>query len=211
MSHPLDDALLATMPVVPMPRYGVLTPLARAGQRLLIGRNGMFMEVRRAWVHAIVPCGALDAPIALPYGDVAPKLELPYGPVPKALVDAFIEVAREHLPNEVAGGVVLDERAQQFELRIYGSEVASEARVDYRARPLGEHEVLMVDLHSHGRLPAVFSAQDDRDDAGCTKIAVVVGGVGIAGDSVEFSARLCLNGVLLPLESGYWTAQGISA
>jgi PRTRC genetic system protein A len=208
MSHPLDDALLATLPVVPMPRYGSLMPLTSAGQRLLVGRNGVFMEVRRAWLHAIVPCGELDAAIALPYGDVVPKLDLPYGPVPKALVDAFIEVARQHLPNEVAGGVVFDELAQQFELRIHGSEAASEARVDYRTGRLGEHEVMMVDLHSHGRLPAVFSAQDDRDDAGSTKVAVVVGGVESSGGPVQFAVRICLNGLLLHLDSGYWTGQG---
>jgi PRTRC genetic system protein A len=208
--HPLDVALRETLPIATMPRFGEFQPLSASGQRLLLGENGLFLEVRRPWLHAIAECGVVDAGLRLPFGRVKPQLELPFGLLPRVLVDQFIRVARERLPNEVAGAIVLDTERAEFELRIHEADEASAARIDYRALPLRSHEALVVDLHSHGIAPAGFSAQDDLDDCGATKVAVVVGRLDrkAGGRCADIAVRLVLNGLLLPLLYDEWKEEG---
>ena len=68
----------------------------------------------------------------------------------------------------------------------------------YRIGDLGEGEVLAVDLHSHGRLGAFWSADDDRDDNG-VRVCGVFGNVDCATPTARF--RLVLNGHYVPLPS----------
>lgn len=209
MTHPLDAALLTAMPTITVPRYGAFEPLTAPGQRLLVASNGLFLEVRREWLHAIAECGCIDADVQLPYGSVQPQLDLPRGALPSELIDAFVEVARARLPNECAGAITLDAPTGEFALRIHGDNHASPASVSYRVDRLAAHESLVVDIHSHGHLPAGFSGQDDRDDAGCTKVAVVIGRV--AEPEPEIAVRLCLHGLFRPLLLGRWTEHGATA
>jgi PRTRC genetic system protein A len=58
--------------------------------------------------------------------------------------------------------------------------------------------VLAVDLHSHGRLGAFWSADDDRDDNG-VRVCGVFGNVDRATPTARF--RLVLNGHYVPLPS----------
>lgn len=209
MTDPRDLALLQTLPPVPVPRFGALDPLGENGQRLLLADNGVFLEVRRAWLHAVCCCGQIDAGIPLPFGKVEEGLSLPFGAIPRRLLDRFVEVARQRLPNEAAGGIVLDTATGQFDLRIYESSHCSAARIDYLAAPLGETESLVVDIHSHGSAPAGFSAQDDMDDSGTTKFAVVVGSLDrTATRSAQIAIRLYLNGLTVPVEFGCWSPEG---
>ena len=46
----------------------------------------------------------------------------------------------------------------------------------------------MIDVHSHGDMPAFFSHEDDADDAGGIKLAVVFGHIG--RDRPEIVSRL---------------------
>jgi len=209
MKHPLDIALERTLPVVAMPRYGDFEPLRENGQRLLIGSNGLFLEVRRAWVYAITEGGELEAGLSTPFGRVEPVFDLTCGTMPRELMDEFVAFARSQLPNEAAGCIVLDTRSGTFELRLHRASVSSSAHIEYRAQALAEHEALVVDVHSHGRLAAGFSALDDLDDRGSTKIAVVVGRLDRpAEEGVELAVRLCLNGVIGQVLSGHWSSQG---
>jgi PRTRC genetic system protein A len=75
---------------------------------------------------------------------------------------------------------------------------------------LRSHEALVVDLHSHGIAPAGFSAQDDLDDCGATKVAVVVGRLDrkAGGRCADIAVRLVLNGLLLPLLYDEWKEEG---
>jgi len=207
VTHPLDLALQQTLPVMGMPLHGCFERLAANGQRLIIGSNGVFVESRRAWLHAVAHCGVVDPAMRMPFGEVPTFLDLPYGLLPRELISRFVEIARNRFPNEVAGAVVLDTREGSFELRIHEDSGASPSHVAYRAQPLRSHEALVVDIHSHGALPAGFSRQDDLDDRGSTKIAAVVGRVD--EPSPEIAVRLCLNGVHRPLLSGRWSEEGL--
>ena len=69
------------------------------------------------------------------------------------------------------------------------------AHIDYDEIRLQEGEHLVVDMHSHGDMPAFFSGEDDRDDAGAMRFSVVVGNIGSETPSSQM--RLCLAGVFL--------------
>jgi PRTRC genetic system protein A len=80
------------------------------------------------------------------------------------------------------------------------------SHVRYMRPVLDEDEHLVVDIHSHGRLAAFFSSEDDRDDRGEFKIAGVVGNCDRERCSTTF--RLCANGLLLPLAFGAENSKG---
>lgn len=192
---PRDALLQAHAPAVMVPRFGNLAPLARAGHRYLVAADGIWLEVRRAWLHArvhVAPSG-----IALPFGDVAQIIE--YGFSVRdlcAMHRAFVRDATDAMPNEFAAWAVYDERNASLEYRPIVADEASPGRVSFQRPPLAEHEHLAIDLHSHGEMPAFFSATDDADDAGEVKLAVVVGEIGL--DAIPSCAtRLCLLGLFL--------------
>ena len=62
----LDKALQAACPCLMVPRYEPLALLQDDSHRFLIGGTGLFVEVRRPWLHAILK--VTDSPIPLPYG-----------------------------------------------------------------------------------------------------------------------------------------------
>ena len=51
---PRDMALQALTPTVMVPRFGCFEPLSQPGHRFLVGQNGEWLEVRRAWMYARV-------------------------------------------------------------------------------------------------------------------------------------------------------------
>ena len=68
--------------------------------------------------------------------------------------------------------------------------------IEYRMPPLARDESIAVDLHTHGLLPAFWSATDDRDDRS-VKVAGVFGNLDREQPSAAF--RLVLNGMYRPL------------
>src|SRR5574337_1932179 len=62
----LDATLQAACPCVMCPRYEPLTFLEGDSHRFLVASDGLYVEVRRPWIHAILK--VVDSPIPLPYG-----------------------------------------------------------------------------------------------------------------------------------------------
>ena len=60
----LDLALQAACPAVMIPRYEPLALLTSDSHRFLIAGDGMYVEVRRPWLHAVLK--VMDSPIPLP-------------------------------------------------------------------------------------------------------------------------------------------------
>lgn len=197
MSDPRDVALAKSFPIHAVPRFGQFEPLSTNGQRLLVTASGFLLEVRRDWLYAVQPCGLPLGMVRYPFGEVRPTIQLAFGKVPRALVDQFIAIAQDALPNEVAGAIVFNAHTGTLDLRRCDSLQASVGHVQYALPPLGRGEHIAVDIHSHGEMPAFFSATDDTDDASATKIAVVVGGVD--KDTPDVEVRLCLSGLFIPI------------
>jgi PRTRC genetic system protein A len=201
-----DIALQAACPVVIAPRFGAL-PAMSAGQRLVVAANGLFVQVKLDWldcIHGLTPQG-LGLP--LPYGDVAERLSFSFGVLPIRLIEQFVEAARRSLPNEAAGALIYSRSSGRLRLALCEPMRCSPAHIDYRLPAMAEDETLAVDLHTHGRLAAFWSDEDDRDDLGI-KVAGVFGRLHEARPDACF--RLVINGLYRPLPHP-WARAGVDA
>ena len=78
----LDRVVASRHPILGMPHTPTsFEPLQRPGNRYLLGAQGLYAEVRRAWLYARF----LIAPVATPYGPVQPLLRSRYRPSPEEL------------------------------------------------------------------------------------------------------------------------------
>lgn len=195
MIDPRDTALRRACPIVSMPRYGELPPLEN-GQRLVLGCNGLFLEVKSPWLRCCTRIAELPRRLPLGFGEVAERLSFTFGTIPLALLHEFIAIARDALPNEVAGALVYDCDSRALSLRMHRPIAASASSIRYRIAAMAAHELLAIDLHSHGRLDAFWSGTDDADDRGI-RVCGVFGRVDRARPSARF--RLALNGHFVEL------------
>lgn len=193
----LDALLLQAAPVVAAPAYVAFHPLQENGHRFVLGAGGLYLEVRRPWLH-FVHCIGPIADVAIPYGVVEPKCEMAFGRVGSALPQLrdFAVHAVAEAPNE-AGGFVLWNTATNTWRIEYPAASATTSSFTYETVVPGEDEHIVLDLHSHGHLSAFFSETDDRDDAGSVKISGVYGNVDTDAPTVCF--RICVLGVTIPL------------
>ena len=193
--NPKDTILQELTPVVPVPRFEALAPSpSDVGHRFLVAGDGLWVEAGTPWLRARMPLSRSS--VALPFGAIESVLEFKCGKLPRTLFQAFIETAREASPKETAAIITWHCDTGEFRLVSIAVE-AGKSHVRYERPRLAEGEFLVVDMHSHGTLPACFSAQDDADDFGEIKLAVVVGHCDT--EAPEVTARLCLLGLYIPL------------
>jgi PRTRC genetic system protein A len=191
-----DFALLSSTPALMQPRFGTLAPL-RAGHRYIVGRGGLYVEARSAVLHAVA-CVAPSA-AALPFGVVTPSLTVPEGGLPRNLIEEAVVRSRGCVPEEWAGVIVYGASGY----RLVEPEVLSRsaAHVSYGRSGIDD-ETVVVDVHSHGKGAAYFSAQDDEDDTarGGFYLAVVLGEV--TAESPSVAARLVIHGHFATVTAG---------
>lgn len=208
MIDPRDEALQRACPVLAAPLYGVL-PAMESGQRVIVASNGVFLQVKRDWLDCIERIGGTDAALPLPYGTITPSVWFTFGTIPIALLDVFIAAGRAGLPNEIAGGLIYSAQRRTLRLAIFEAVRSTAHGIEYRMPPLARDESLAVDLHTHGLLPAFWSATDNRDDRS-VKVAGVFGNLDREEPSAAF--RLVLNGMYRPLAHPWEAAaEGVDA
>lgn len=191
----MDEILQRQFPTVLMPRYGTLEPLAQTGDRFVLGADALKLEISRPWVHAVVDLTPARFARSLPYGKAPPdSITLRCGVIPRALMDAFAERARQACPYEVGAWIVWDENTRVFSLVELRALSHSPVHLYYEAPELPDGVWLVVDAHSHGEGRAGFSPTDDADDAGAVKFAMVYGRAHADG---EWAVRAELLGLRL--------------
>lgn len=195
--HHLDAIVQSITPTVMAPCYGALQGLEECGQRYIAARDGLYLEVRRRWLHALWRVSSVR-PASLPYGAVTPAIRLLCGKPPKRFLARFKEAAREAFPLETAAWITWSATTGHFLYRTPEMRSRTRAHVAYERPVLEEGEYLVVDMHSHGGYPAGFSAKDDADDRGEVKLSLVIGHCDQAQPSVAI--RLSALGHFLPLE-----------
>jgi len=173
----VDRYIAGTTPAVMMPRAAALPPLETAGHRYLVTRQGLHLEVRRDWIHAILPMATSPVPLPFGAGPDEPLVRLLCGPIPRGLLAEFGDMARTAMPNEIAAWVIWHSQSRQFKLLPLEALDSSAARVVYVRPELQTGWSLVLDLHSHPFWPAMFSSQDDEDDraSGEVKLCGVIG------------------------------------
>ncbi len=199
--YDLDSKLWDSAPTVAVPKFAEFQELQEVGHRFLATAEGLFVEVRRPWLHLIQPVAPLNGQtVRPPYGTVKPKVKLAFERLGAAFpfVRNFIEAARAAAPSEHAAWVIWNSLTGDLQYRELKITNASPGAISYE-RPAPEpHESLVVDLHSHGATAAFFSDTDNQDDAGEVKVSCVVGDLA-DGKSPSIQFRLCALGLFLPL------------
>lgn len=200
--HKLDEIIQAQFPVHVMPKYGRFELLQTTGHRYLLGQDGLKLEIRRPWLHAVVAIHG--EPFAkLPYGECPDdSVELLCGPIPGEFSRRFFKQARESAPNECAAWIVWDEHSAKWDYVALEATSATPEYVDVQRPALKDGAWLVMDFHSHGHAPAFFSPQDNKDDRSEVKLAGVFGNVADAQPTLAM--RACLMGAfadLGPLEA----------
>lgn len=197
-SKALDVASFKAVPTAVVPPWGMFTPLTENKHRFLLAKDGLHIEVRRPWLHLIHRLHE-ETSITMPFGEVTPRIDLAFGRLGVALdlMRAFVRDAKNELPNEHVRHFAWDEQAQQLVPVDLQIEAATPGAVQYRTPDLPEHQSLAIDIHSHGSLPAFFSDEDNKDDAGSVKFSGVIGNLDTSTPSLEF--RLCVLGLYLPV------------
>ena len=189
-----DLALQAVMPTVMVPSYSDFTELNEPGSRLLMAGNGVWLEACRAWMYMRAHVALL--PIPVPYGRVTPELRFPFIKPPRALISPFIEEARVRLPNECAAWITWNEITGAWKFKMLEERSSGNMHVKTSLPLLEDGEHMVIDVHSHGKLPAFFSDEDNRDDRGECKIAGVVGNLDTTRVTAKF--RVCANSFFVP-------------
>lgn len=190
-----DAALQASCPVVIAPRFGALPDMDR-GQRLVVAADGLFVQIKLDWLDCIRCLTPQGLGLPLPYGAVEERLRFSFGVLPIRLIERFIEEGRRSLPNEAAAALIYSRTSGQLRLASCEPVRCTPTRIDYRAPAMAADETLAVDLHTHGRLAAFWSDEDDRDDQGI-KIAGVFGR--LHEPRPEACFRLVINGRYWPI------------
>lgn len=191
-----DLALQTLTPSVMVPLFSKLDSLEHAGQRFLLAKDGLWVEIKRAWLDLIVPL-ATQCVMPIPCGELSQKMQFNFGALPIKFLEQFIKDARASLPNECAAWFIWDEVSGDMRYVLLEAEHASAGAVTYLCPELSEGEHLVADIHSHGSTPAFFSFQDNEDDKTEVKIAIVVGNVDASDVSIKM--RLCANGYFVDL------------
>lgn len=195
----LDMALVRAAPVAVVPVHSAFEPLAQNGHRFLLANDGMYLEVRRPWLHVVHHVAAQSA-VRMPYGTVTPKIEFGFGRIGSAIEElrAFGEIARLKAPIEAAASLIWNDETREWAVR-YPSPIGepSAGHIKFQQVLLADREHLAIDMHSHGHASAFFSSTDDQDDAGAVKISGVFGNLDQPLPTVTF--RLCLLGLFIPI------------
>lgn len=195
---PRDVTLQAHVPAVMVPIFSALVPLERNGHRYLVAQDGLWIEVKRPWLHLVWPSAPSPAP--LPYGLLRDAMDFAFEWDEFDLLLAQFEAeAIRALPNEYAVWLVWDEKEETLRYCPILAISAGPAGIKLHRPQLEAHEHLAVDIHSHGALGAFFSATDDADDAGEVKLSVVLGNLNDPG-SQTLAMRLCAHGIFIPFE-----------
>jgi|JI10StandDraft_1071094.scaffolds.fasta_scaffold85672_6 PRTRC genetic system protein A len=195
---PIDLMLQRHAPVEFVPVYGQFERLDSVGHRFLVARDGLWLEVRRAWAYIRWPI-AQSRKVPIPAGELTREVDLKFGRLPRWLVDDFVEMANEASPAEVGAVGVWDEGTESFELMFTRTLQSGIGHLRYQRPEVAEGRHIVMDLHSHGQLKAYFSKTDLADTGSEVVICVVVGTV---NDVVSVKASLFACGLQIPVAFG---------
>lgn len=189
----IDSTLQAVTPTVMVPRFEPFRPMQESGHRFLAAMDGLWLEMKRPWLYAVLPVARQER-VAMPYGWLKAGISLSCGRIPSKIVSAFINEAMCTPDTEIAGGGIWNENSGEWRYERFVTVEASGGHVSYLRPRLQEGEHLVLDMHSHGGHPAFFSRTDDADDKGETKFAMVLGRASDTG-APELLVRLCAMGL----------------
>jgi PRTRC genetic system protein A len=146
--------------------------------------NGVFVEADSPSIAARIP--VFEAAIR-GLEKSSTKIVLKHGRIPYCLLAQFIEMAKNNDPKEVFAAIVWD---NGYKL-ICPQQENSICSIKYDCV-----DGAVIELHSHGRMPAFFSGQDNRDETGYKFYGVV----GKCSEDTEIKFRIGIYGYFLSMD-----------
>lgn len=202
LTHSRDRVLFSQTPMLMMPSYGTLPPLALGRRRYIAAADGVYLQARQRALDVTLRLACVD----LPFGPLREHVELSGGLIPRALYDEMAAHALAQAPKEWAGLVHWDDLEQRYVLTLPSVVDVSNARIRYRSDAI-DHERLVLDIHSHGYLPAGFSALDDTSDECGIHFACVLG-LCLSAQTMVAITRLVVDGQFFDLDWHPWEEPG---
>lgn len=169
-----DQIVFGETPTLMQPLHGEALPKPETGKhRFVIAGDGVYVEAINPVLEVRLPVA--KSGIKLPYGQIgAVGVRLAHGQISRWILQDVCDKTLLCGEYEWAGLVVWDKIRMEYSLYEPDTISFSTRHISYRNVLPDEYELVM-DLHSHGRMPACFSKTDDKSDIGGFYIAGVVG------------------------------------
>lgn len=196
IGHPMDVLMQKLTPTVVVPLMEEFEPLKEMGHRFLVAGDGLWLEVKTAWLYLCYPL-ARQTGVYMPYGMLKADIDLLYGKPPIDLLQRFQAQARDACPAQTAAWITWTELSG---FRFYKRElITGEAhQSEFECPPLRDGESLVFDLRSHGNGPAFFRTDKDADQREGVFISGVFGDC--LKDQVDDRYRLSAKGLKLEMD-----------
>ncbi|ANE57897.1 MULTISPECIES: PRTRC system protein A [Methylomonas] len=190
LTDPRDRILFGETPTYMQPLFGEKLPAPELGKhRFVIGQEGVVLEAINEVFEVRLPVA--QSIIKLPYGVLgAQGVRLRHGAMPFRLLEIIEQKATSACPDEWAGWVVWDVLHQGYALIEPEILSVGPGHVSYR-NELPEGSAIVLDVHTHGRMPAFFSGVDDVSDRHGFYVAGVIGH---CHDRKNYATRMNVNG-----------------
>jgi PRTRC genetic system protein A len=198
ITDPRDRILLSQAPPLPMPVFGTLPPTPVGRRRYVLASDGLYVQARHHGLDVTVKL----KDETLPYGPLRAVLQLTGGLIPFDLFREIERLAVAASPLEWAGVVHWDERQARYRLTTPRVIARSCGEIEYATEDIDFERVVLI-VHSHGLLPAFFSAQDDASDAAGVYFASVLGHCR-AVNATTSCTRLVIEGRTFPVARPPW-------
>ncbi|MCI0392146.1 MAG: hypothetical protein MOB07_25730 [Acidobacteria bacterium] len=155
-----------------------LPPIKAQLYEYVFAGNGVFKRARRDVMSATIPiCDSRISGLA----SVKTEFITKFGRVPETMVTRILEVASEAARQELESLFYLSLRSGEWRLEI-PRQIQTYRSVEPCEKGAGSpYERAVIEIHSHHRLPARFSSDDDKDETGF-RIYGVIGSLDPARD-----------------------------
>ncbi|MGP1715747.1 MAG: PRTRC system protein A [Methylophilus sp.] len=196
----LNALALMNMGLVNAPVIGELPPIENSGQRVVVAKNGVFIQFVGNWLEVIKRVGNISA--SVPYGSIEEKIDLRFKKFPREMFTQFHEQAKASFPNEAFAYIHWNRETNQIclvpgvVLKATGDEI-SYGRVD-----IEDGWQCIGDIHSHPNSIAFYSELDNDDDKTGVKCSFVMG-LDSEKAMNSLRGRFCVFGTYTEMDASY--------
>mgnify|MGYP006935480591 CR=1 FL=1 len=142
----------------------------------VVASNGLFVRAESSRLRAVVPIAPAQCAGLYP---LVPFVQLKTPRIPAAYLTSVWQSALNAMPNEAAYQFIYDDVDPVPWRCLKPDQTAGVGFVKY-----ANHPDAVIDLHSHGALPAYFSDTDNGDEQGL-RFYVVIGNLGEAHSAIR--------------------------
>ena len=154
----------------------------------IFAKNGVFIQAKNSLITARVPVSVCTLRGLL---GTFPEIVLNHGKIPGVFFELAFNTALTRKEKEVYFAVTWKDDGK-YHLYMTDQD-GKTGKVDYHTMP-----DTIMDIHSHGRIPAHFSGQDDRDEQGL-RLSCTIGNL---DDKPMVAVRIGVYGYFMDLPWG---------